>query len=146
MDCPKKKPKLAKEKIVFDDVNLEGTTQLHDDALLVTLRIVGFLVERVMIDQGSRAKIMYSDLYNGLGIKVDNFTKYDTPLVGFDGKMVMLDGHITLLMVIKGKKVMMNFIVVNAFTPYMVILVRPWIHAMCVVPSTLHAKVIFPIE
>ena len=41
---------------------------------------------------------------------------------------------------------MVNFIVVNAFSPYTAILARPWIHAMCVVPSMLHVNVKFPIE
>ena len=58
----------------------------------------------------------------------------------------MLDGQIMLLMVIEEKKVMMNFIVVNAFSPYIEILARPWIHAMGAVPSTLHVKVNCPTE
>ena len=45
-----------------------------------------------MIDQGSGAEIMYPDLYKGLGLKVENLTKYDIPLVGFDEKIMMLEG------------------------------------------------------
>ena len=99
-----------------------------------------------MIDQESGAEIMYLDLYKGLGLKVENLTKYDIPLVGFDEKIMMLEGQITLLVVIEGKKVMVNFIVVNAFSPYTAILARPWIHTMGVVLSTLHVKVKFPTE
>ena len=44
------------------------------------------------------------------------------------------------------KEVMINFIVVNTFFPYTIILSRPWIHAMGVVSSTLHMKVKFPTE
>ena len=40
----------------------------------------------------------------------------------------------------------MNFIVVHAFSPYTTILGRLWVHAMGVVPSTLHGKVKFHIE
>ena len=58
----------------------------------------------------------------------------------------MLEGKILLPVMTKGKEVMVNFIVVNAFSPYTAILGRPWIHAMGVVPSTLHMKVKFPIE
>ena len=43
-------------------------------------------MKRVMIDQGSWAKIMYPDL-----------SKYDIPLVGFDGNVVVLEGQIKLL-------------------------------------------------
>ena len=38
------------------------------------------------------------------------------------------------------------FIVVGSFSPYMAILGRPWIHAMRVIPSTLHVKFKFPTE
>ena len=44
----------------------------------------------------------------------------------------------------EGKEVMVTFIVVSSFSPYMAILGRQWIHAMGAVPSTLHMKVKFP--
>ena len=47
---------------------LKGTVQSHKDALIVTLWIGGFDVERIMIDQGSGAEIMYLDLFEGLGL------------------------------------------------------------------------------
>ena len=43
----------------------------------------------------------------------------------------------------EGKEVMLTFIVVTSFSPYTTILVRPWIHAMGAIPSTLHVKVKF---
>ena len=46
----------------------------------------------------------------------------------------------------EGKKIMVTFIVVASFFPYTAILGRPWIHAMGVVPSTLHVKVKFRTE
>jgi len=45
-----------------------------------------------MIDQGSGSEIMHPNLYKCLGLKVENLTKYDTPLLGFDGKIMMLEG------------------------------------------------------
>ena len=65
---------------------------------------------------------MYPDLYKGLGLRDEDLTKYDIPLVGFDEKMVMPAGQIKLPIVIKGKEVMVNFIVVHAFLPYTTIL------------------------
>ena len=41
---------------------------------------------------------------------------------------------------------MVNFIVVNVFSPYTSILVWPRLHAMGVVPSSLQVKVKFCIE
>ena len=131
-----KKLRRAITLITFSD--LEGISQRHDDALVVTCRIGGFLVKRVMVDQGSEAKVMYPDLYKGQGLKLEDLSKYDTPLVGFDGKVMTLEGQIKLLVVAEGKEVEVNFILVNAYSPYTAILGRPYIHTMGVVPLTLH--------
>ena len=74
---------------------------MHDDALVVTAQINGFIVKRVLIDQGSGADVMYSDLFKGLGLKNEDLLKYDTPLVGFDGRVVIPEGQISLPMNIK---------------------------------------------
>lgn len=50
------------------------------------------LKEFLMVDQGSGAEIMYPDIYKGLGLKLVDLSKYDTPLVGFDGKVVTPKG------------------------------------------------------
>ena len=49
-----------------------------------------------MIDQGSAAKIMYPDLFKGLGLKPENLTTYSSHLVSFEGKMVVPRGQIRL--------------------------------------------------
>ena len=72
--------------ILFYEGDLEGMSQLHDDALVVTSQIGGFLVKRVMIDQGSGAKIMYLDLYKGLGLKPKDLDKYDIFWLDLMGK------------------------------------------------------------
>ena len=89
---------------------------------------------------------MYPDLYRGLSLLLEDLTKYDTPLVGFDRKVVVPEGQISLPIMIEGKEVMANFIVVNAFFPYMTILGWPWIHTMGAMLSTLHMKIKFPTE
>ena len=80
----------------FSDEDKLGTIQSHDDALVVTLRIGGYDVKRVMVDQGSAAEIMYPDLYKGLGLKLENLIAYSSPLVSFEGKMVVPKGQIRL--------------------------------------------------
>ena len=55
----------------FSDEDKIGTIQPHDDALVITLRIGGYDVKKVMVDQGSAAEIMYLDLYKGLSLRVE---------------------------------------------------------------------------
>ena len=56
-----------------------GTIQPHDDALVITFRIGGYDMKRVMVDQGSAAEIMYPDLYKGLNLKAEDLTPYSSP-------------------------------------------------------------------
>ena len=141
-----KRMKVSRRVISFDEEDLEGTIQPHDDALVVTGRINGFVVKRVMIDQGSGADVMYPDLFEGLRLKNQDLMKYDMPLVSFNGRVVIAEGQISLSVNMEGKEVMVTFIIVRSFSPYTEILGRPWIHAMKIVPSTLHVKVKFPTE
>ena len=66
---PKKKMRIGREPIAFGDEDLEGTIQPHDDVLVVTAWISGFLMKRVMVNQGSGANVMYLDLFKGLRLK-----------------------------------------------------------------------------
>ena len=130
----------------FLDADKQGTIQPHDDALVVTFRIDGYDVKRVMVDQGSAAEIMYPDLYKGLGLKPEDLTTYSSPLVSFEGKMVIPKGQIRLPVQISTDVVEVDFIVVYAFFPYTAIMGRPWLHSLGAVLSTLHQKVKYPSE
>ena len=53
----------------FSNKDKLGTVQPHNNALVVTLRIGGYDVKRMMIDQGSAVEIMYPDLFKWLNLK-----------------------------------------------------------------------------
>ena len=122
---PKRNKKNVLLVLSFSDADKQGTIQPHDDALVVTLRIGGYDVKRVMIDQGSAAEIMYPNLFKGLGLKSEDLRSYSSPLVGFEGKMVVPKGHIRLPVQTGTDVVEVDFIVVKAFSPYTAIMGRP---------------------
>ena len=72
----------------FSDEDKVRTIQPHNDALVVTLRIQGYDVRRVLVDQGRAVEVMYPNLYKGLNLKLEDLTAYDSPLVSFEGKTV----------------------------------------------------------
>ena len=84
-------------------------------------------MKRVMIDQGSAAEIMYPDLFKGLGLKPENLTTYSSPLVSFEGKMVVPRGQIRLPVQTGSDVVEVDFIVVDVFSPYTA---RQWLHSL----------------
>ena len=79
-------------------------------------------MKRVLVDQGSRAEIMYPDLYMGLNLKPKDLTGYNSPLL-------------------VSEVVEVDFIVVDAYSLYTAIVARPWLHTLGAVSSTLHLKV-----
>ena len=124
--------------IGFSDEDKIGTIQPHDDALVITLRIGGYDVKRVMMDQGSAAEIMYPNLYKGLGLRAEDLTPYSSPLVSFEGNVIIPKGQIRLPERTGSKMVEVDFIMVDAYSPYTAIVARPWLHSLGAVSSTLH--------
>ena len=103
-------------------------------------------MRRVLVDQGSAVEIMYPDLYNGINLKSEDLTAYESPLVSFEGKTVIPKGQIRLPIQTDSEIVEVDFIVVNSYSPYTAIVARPWLHALGAVSSTLHQKVKYPSE
>ena len=143
---PKKARMEIRPALSFSNEDKVGTIQPHDDALVVTLKIEWYDVKRVLVDQGSRAEIMYPNLYKGLNLKPEDLTSYDSPHLGFDGKVVIPRGQIKLPIQASSEVVEMDFIVGDAYSPYIAIVAIPWLHALGVVSSTLHLKVKYPSE
>ena len=93
-------PKRARVEIrptlSFSHEDKMGTIQPHNNFLVVTVKIEGCDVKRVMVDHGSGTKIIYVNLYRGLNLKPEDLTAYDSLLVSFDGKVVISRGQIRL--------------------------------------------------
>jgi len=114
-------PKRARIKVQpslsFSDEDKIGTIQPHDNALVVTLRIGGYNVKKVMVDNDSCVEVMYPNLYKGLNLKPEDLTVYDSPLVSFNGKVVIQRGQIRMPIQACSEVVEVDFIVVDAYSP-----------------------------
>ena len=95
-------------------------------------------MRRVLVDQGSAVEIMYPDLYNGLNLKSEDLTAYESPLISFEGRTVIPKGQIRLPIQTDLEIVEVDFIVVDSYSLYTAIVARPWLHALGVVSFTRH--------
>ena len=121
-----KRAKLERPLVMgFSDENKIGTIQPHDDALVIILQIGGYDVKTMMVDQGSAAKIMYPDLFKGLNLRAEDLTPYSSPLISFEGKVIIPKGQIRLPVQAGSETVEVDFIVVDAYSPYTAIVARP---------------------
>ena len=76
---PKRARVEVRSTLSFSDEDKIKTIQLYDDVLVITLRIGGYDVKRVLVDQDGGAEIMYLDLYKGLNLKLEDLSAYDSP-------------------------------------------------------------------
>ena len=82
-------------------------------------------MKRVMVDQGSAVEIVYPDLFKGPNLRTEDLTPYNSSLVSFEGKVIIPNGQIRLPVQTGSKTVEVDFIVVDAYSPYTAIVARP---------------------
>ena len=103
-------------------------------------------MKRVMVDQGSAAEIICPDLYKGLSLRAKDLTPYSSPLVSFEGKVIIPKVQIILPVQTGSETVEVDFIMVDAYSPYTAIIAKHWLHTLGAVSSTLHQKIKYPSE
>uniref|UniRef100_A0A2N9I0U3 Uncharacterized protein n=1 Tax=Fagus sylvatica TaxID=28930 RepID=A0A2N9I0U3_FAGSY len=114
----RKSLKMDDQVISFSEDDARNIHHPHDDALVVTLTIAGFLTRRVLIDNGSSADIIYLPAYQQMKIDKEQLKPIDIPLVGFT----------------------------DCPSAYNVIIGRPTLNKLRAVTSTYHLLVRFPTE
>ncbi|GAV65855.1 LOW QUALITY PROTEIN: hypothetical protein CFOL_v3_09369, partial [Cephalotus follicularis] len=121
------------EVISFSEVDYKGVRLPHDDPMVVTLQVALFTMNRILIDSGSSADILYKHAFDQMGIPTDQLKPIKTPLVGFVGEMVHPLGSIELSVVVgtapRQTQAEMTFLVMDT-QPYNAIIGRPGLNLM----------------
>ncbi|XP_070002898.1 uncharacterized protein [Nicotiana sylvestris] len=134
---------LEEESITFDDVDADVILSPHNDALVISLLVYDTNVKRVLIDPGSSVNIILLRVLCEMQAEDKLVPKAHT-LSGFDNSSVVTKGEVILATFTEGVVKDTKFQVVDMEMTYNMILGRPWIHEMDVIPSTLHQVIKFP--
>ncbi|XP_043687577.1 uncharacterized protein LOC122638793 [Telopea speciosissima] len=122
----------------------------HDDALVIKMTIANCTVAKVLADNGSLVDILYYDAFEKMHLKPEMLKRVESPLYGFNGALVHIEGSIELLVMVgmerKLSVMMMNFLVVKANSTHNGILGRPGLNTLYVVVSTPHLVMKFPTD
>lgn len=103
----------------------------HDDPLVVTLRVQGCDVQRVLIDGGSSANVLFWSTKKRMWLSEDQLRPNE-------GTKISPKGAITLTVEAADRSLLIDFVVIDAKSAYNAIMGRGWIHKMEGVASTLH--------
>ncbi|XP_061346442.1 uncharacterized protein LOC133292080 [Gastrolobium bilobum] len=92
----KNNPGPTRPQIVWDNSDLGDVLPGHDDPLVIQAIIANFGVNRVFIDHGSSADILFLPCFKALGFTVDSLTPVTGELSGFNATTTKPLGVITL--------------------------------------------------
>ncbi|XP_059285097.1 uncharacterized protein LOC132038444 [Lycium ferocissimum] len=129
--------------IKFDDEDMEGIAQPHNDALVISILVNNVRIKRVLIDPSSSANIIRWRVVEQLGL-LDQIVPAIRVLNGFNMACETTKDEITLPISMAGVVQHTKFYVTEGDMGYNALLGRPWIHLVRAVPSTMHQMLKFP--
>ena len=136
--------------ITFSDSNIEGFQHPHDDPLGIRVVVANKTVHRVLIDNGSLADIIFTSVFDKMGIGREKLEPINAYLLGFSGEKVLPLGLVQLALTLGGPlcqaSTTIKFFIVDAPSAYNMLLGRSSLNAIRVVPSAYHMVVKFPTE
>ncbi|KAL5542183.1 hypothetical protein UlMin_009893 [Ulmus minor] len=125
-----------------------GLWHPHTDAIVVTLRIAGKKVFRILVDNGSSADIVFKSTFNRMnlvGVKIEPTV---SSLSGFTGDIISSEGILNLPVELGSSPCQhiqaVDFVLIDCPSPYNAIIGRPTLNKIRAVTSTYHLLVKFP--
>ena len=102
--------------------------------VVVTLNIANYDVDRNLIDNERSADILFYDAFSKISISDSRMGLMNSPLVGFTGDIVPVEGIITLQVMTdqypKQFRVQVNFLMVQVLFAYNAILNQPGLNVL----------------
>ena len=136
--------------ITFSNSDMEGCQHPHDDPLVIRVIVANKTVHRVLIDNGSSAVIIFASAFDKLGIGREKLESVNAHLLGFSKEKVLPLGSVQLVLTLGDPPCQatttIKFLIVDAPSAYNMLLGRPSLNAIRVVPSAYHMVTKFPTE
>ena len=91
-----KRAKTASDVITFSESDLQGVQTPHNDAVVVSSTIAKYDVKRILVDNGSSTNVLFYVVFSRMDLSKYRLREISTPLIGFTGDSVQVEGEITL--------------------------------------------------
>jgi hypothetical protein len=82
--------------VTFSSQDINLTSFLHTDSMVITIHIDRWDVTKILVDNGSQAKILFLATFDKIGFDWKQLRESSKPLYGFSGKRIELIRTITL--------------------------------------------------
>ena len=129
---------------------MEGCQHSHDDPLGIKVVVANKTVHRVMIDNGSSTDIIFASTFDKMGIGREKMEPVNAHLLGFSEEKVLPLGSVQLVLTLGDPPCQatttIKFLIMDAPSAYNMLLGRPSLNAIRVIPSVYHMVIKFPTE
>ena len=123
---------------------LEGRD--HNKALFIAAEVNGKRTSYVMVDDGSSINVCPSKLLAKMGIAREDLKPSNLVIRAYDDSKRAVEGTFTTKVKTGPIISEVEFTVLDIPMTFVVLLGRPWFHALGGVPSTVHQKIKFPCQ
>ena len=134
--------------VTFSNFNMEGCQHPHDDPLVIKTIVANKTIHRVLVDNGSSADIIFASALDKMGIGREKLESVNACLRGFSRERILPLGSVQLLLTLGDPSCQdttaVRFLIVDAPSAYNMLLGRPSLNAIRVVPSAYHMVIKFP--
>ncbi|XP_077226414.1 uncharacterized protein LOC143859646 [Tasmannia lanceolata] len=133
----------ASRALSFTDEDLLPESRDHTNHLEITVICNTKNVPEVLVDNGFALNICPLSAATTLGFGPENFVPSEQGILAYDGTRRDVIGTLVKELQIGGEEFEIEFHVLNIKASFLLLLGRPWLHRVGVVPSTLHQKLKF---
>ncbi|XP_025625630.1 uncharacterized protein [Arachis hypogaea] len=129
-------------EVTFTHADFNSSIQILDDPVVVTLQLGDLLVRKVLLDPGSSADVLFYSTLQKMKLSDNMLQSTGGDLVGFSGERVPILGSVWLQTTLGehplSKTNDIQYLVVDCFSPYNLILGRPFLNKFGAIVSTVH--------
>nr|XP_029145223.1 uncharacterized protein LOC112717554 [Arachis hypogaea] len=130
------------------DVNTKHTN--YDDPVVISIQLGDLIVRKALLDPGSSADVLFFATFQKMKLSTNILQPYSGDLVGFSGERVPVLGSAWLQTTLGEQPLSrtqdIQYLIVDCFSPYNVILGRPFLNKFAAIVSTYHLCVKFPVQ
>jgi hypothetical protein len=127
-DGPAARPEWAKVPITFTEQDFKLKSTDHNDAMVIEVNIVGWVIGKVLVDTRSSADILFKKTFENTILSQHMLRPPEFPLLGFEGKAIKQVGKIALPISFgdldNARTETLTFDIVDMYHPYLAIFGR----------------------
>ncbi|XP_057720216.1 uncharacterized protein LOC130934690 [Arachis stenosperma] len=145
-----KKDKDPNVTISFNQADFRSASPNLDDPVVISIQVRELLVRKTLLDPGSSADILFYSTFIKMKLSEKLIQPSSVELIGFSRERVPIMGHIwlktTMGEIPMSKSIDIQYLILDCYSPYNIIIGRPALNIFRAMVSTLHLCVKFPVQ